>query len=206
MPNFVQRTSEPVGGNLYYTRYNYGGYNYCILGNSAGRVYSGFVLPNCTGYAWGRYMECQGIHSCNLSTGNAKLWYGHTSDGYTRSSTPYLGAVVCWGARNSSGNGHVAIVEKIFSNTDIIWSESNWSGTHSNGRYWRRYRGNPAAYATNILYFQGYILPQTSWDGEDPVPDPDPDPGDPDDYLPEIFFTEVWMMKKKKNRGGKIYT
>lgn len=202
MPNFVQRTSEPVGGNLYYTRTSSGGYNRCILGNSAGRIYAGFVLPNCTGYAWGRYMECQGLPSCNLSTGNAKNWYGHTSDGYTRSQTPYPGAVVCW----TGTYGHVAVVEKVYSNTDIIWSESNWSGTHVNGRYWRRFRGNPAAYAANSLTFQGYILPQTTWDGEDPVPGPDPDPGDPGDWE-DYAYLEWWMFKsKKRKKGGIIYT
>lgn len=50
MPTFTPRTSEPGGGNLWYTRYNYGGYNHCILGNSNGRIYSGCVLPNCVGY------------------------------------------------------------------------------------------------------------------------------------------------------------
>ena len=143
-------------------------------------------------------MECQGLTSCNLSTGNAKNWYGNTSDGYTRSSTPYLGAVICW----TGTYGHVAVVEKIFSNTEIIWSESNWSGTHANGRYWRRFRGNPAAYDTSSLTFQGYILPQTSWDGEDPVPDPDPDPGDPGDWEDYAYFLETWFIKKKKRRKG----
>ena len=200
MPNFVQRTSEPVGGNLYYTKTANGGYNRCILGNSNGRIYPGFVLPNCTGYAWGRYMECQGLTTCNLSTGNAKNWYHNTGDGYARSLTPYLGAVICW----SGTNGHVAIVEKIFSNTDIIWSESNWSGTHANGRYWRRFRGNPATYASSILNFQGYIMPQTSWDGEDPVPDPDPDPGDPGDWDEYASYFEAWMLRRRKKKGGII--
>lgn len=201
--NFTPRLSEPLQGNLYYQRVGYGGYNRCILGNSNGRKYYGCVLPNCTGYAYGRWMECQGVQSSNLSTSNAKLWYGHTSDGYTRSATtPYLGAVICW----TGTYGHVAVVEKIYSNTDILWSESNWSGTASNGRYWRTRRGNPATlYSGAGLTFQGYIYPKTTWDGEDPVPGPDPDPTDPDnpDMTESGWMMEVWAVMKKK-KGGKF--
>lgn len=193
----------PGASNLCYKQVASGGYNRCIYGNSAGRIYAGSVLPNCTGYAWGRFIECQGFTNCNLSTANAGLWYGHTSDGYTRnSSVPYLGAVICW-SYTSGGAGHVAVVEKIYSNTDVVWSESNWSGTISNGRYWRTVRGNPAAYATSKLHFQGYIYPPTQWEGEDPY-GPDPDPSDPDDFDPEVFFTEVWAMKRFRRKGGKF--
>ncbi len=150
-------------------------------------------------------MECQGYTTCNLSTGNAKSWYGHTSDGYTRSSSvPYLGAVICWTGRY----GHVAVVEKIYSNTDILWSESNWSGTHGNGRYWRMKRGNPATlYSSSGLRFQGYIYPTTSWDGEGPTPGPDPDPSDPGDMDESGWVASYWTLKKRKHRkGGKFYT
>lgn len=200
MATFSARTSEPGAGNLWYQRYTYGGYNYCILGNSAGRKYSGCVLPNCTGYAYGRWMECQGYTSCNLSTSNANQWYWHTSDGYYRSSSvPYLGAVICWGSRPGNNYGHVAIVEKIYSNTDIVWTESNWSGTAGNGRYWRTVRGNPANYASSALSFQGYIYPTTTWDGEDPTPDPDP--SDPDDFEPSGWYYANWLLHRKKHKG-----
>lgn len=199
MATFSPRFSEPAGSNAWYLRVGYGGYNRCILGNANGRKYSGCVLPNCTGYAYGRWMECQGYTSCNLSTHNAKLWYGNTSDGYSRSSSvPYLGAVICW----TGTYGHVAVVEKIYSNTDIVWSESNWSGTAGNGRYWRTVRGNPANYATSALSFQGYIYPTTTWDGEDPSPDPDP--SDPDDFEPGEFFPAVFAFRRKKKGGWKL--
>lgn len=204
MATFTPRTSAPGGGNLCYKTRGSGGYNRCILGNSRGRIYSGCVLPNCTGYAWGRFIECQGFTDCSLSTHNAGTWYGHTSDGYTRNhSVPYLGAVICWSYDNG-GAGHVAVVEKIYSNTDILWSESNWSGTTGNGRYWRTIRGNPANFATNTLNFQGYIYPPTQWDGEDPY-GPDPDPSDPDDFEVPERALEVWSIrKKKKHKGGKL--
>ena len=100
------------------------------------------------------------------------------------------------------------MVEKIYSNTDILWSESNWSGTHNNGRYWRMKRGNPATlYSGSGLTFQGYIYPTTSWDGEGPTPGPDPDPSDPGDMDESGWVASYWTLKKRKHRnGGKFYT
>lgn len=98
-------------------------------------------------------------------------------------------------------------MEKVYSNTDVLWSESNWSGTAANGRYWRTRRGNPATlYSSAGLTFQGYILPTTVWDGEDPYPGPDPDPVDPDnpDMDESGWMLEVWAMKKHKKKGGKF--
>lgn len=200
---FTQRFSAPPRGNLLWVRRSSGGYNRIEqTGNGSS---GGWTLPNCTGYAYGRFMECQGITTCDLihSPGaDARNWYGH-SDRYSRGSTPYLGAVICWGAGRY---GHVAIVEQIISNTDIIWSESNWSGRLSGShpeRYWRRIRGNPANY---ISGFQGYIYPPVTWDGEDPTPAPD-DPSGPDD--PDVsgrFFTWMMFKHRKTNKGGKFYT
>ena len=117
MASFSPRNTRPANSNLYYIKTTKGGYNKCIQIQSDGRV-----LPNCTGYAWGRFMECQNnVHSCNLSRANAELWYGNTADGYSRGSTPKLGAVICWHSTRSGG--HVAIVEEIRSNGDILQSD-----------------------------------------------------------------------------------
>lgn len=198
---FQQRTSAPPVGSSLWVRTDYGGYNR-ILQTGNGST-GGWTLPNCTGYAYGRFMECMNVTSCTLkhSPGaNANNWYGYTSDGYARGSTPYLGAVICW----SGGTwGHVAIVEKIYSNTDIVWSESNWSG-NLNGpypqRYWRRLRGNPASYLGG---FQGYIYPPVTWDGEDPTPTPDdPDAGEGESSGPILDFW--WYLFRNKKKGGKF--
>ena len=75
----VTRTTAPEADNLYYIKTTNGGYNRCIKIQS-----DGSVLPNCTGYAWGRFIECQlGVHDCRLSRANAELWYGNTADGYS---------------------------------------------------------------------------------------------------------------------------
>ena len=56
---FHRRTSVPAIDNPYYVKTTGNGYNPCSLGNSAHGLrpsdYS--VLPNCVGYAWGRFHE-----------------------------------------------------------------------------------------------------------------------------------------------------
>lgn len=115
--------------------------------------YKGCVLPNCTGYAYGRFMECQGIKKCNLSIGDAGDWYYNTSDGYNRSREPKLGAVICWG-------GHVAVVEQIHKNGEITWSASNYAI----GPYFEIVTGRPEK---KYGGFKGYIHPPTEWTGVD---------------------------------------
>lgn len=146
---FVPRLTIPSNTDLNWIKTTYGGYNHCILGSPS--YGTGSVLSNCTGYAWGRWRELLG-HDHNLSTGNASNWYGHTSDGYQRGSTPKLGAVACWG----TGDGHVAIVEHI-TLTYIRCSESGWGWSD----YFRVTDFNLSMYKSGHV-FQGFIyLPIT---------------------------------------------
>lgn len=115
----------------------------CTLGN-------GELTGQCTGYAWGRFMEILGS-SPKLSTANAGMWYSYTSDGYERGSTPKLGAVLCMGKPGAAG--HVAIVEKINSDGSIVTSESGYS---SSKRFWTSTR-RPPNYCNSPYYFQGFI-------------------------------------------------
>ena len=128
---FTPRLTIPDPTDKYWIKQGYGGYNRCVLGSPA---YSyGSVLSDCTGYAWGRFLELLQATDCNLSTANAGAWYGHTSDGYARSTTtPKLGAVVCWGG--SGVQGHVAVIEQIFYNSGgsvdhCVVSQSGWGWT-----------------------------------------------------------------------------
>lgn len=123
---FVPRRSVPAITNLNYLHNSCGGLNYCIL------RYNGTVLPNCVGYAWGRFMEILGS-TPKLSRGDAGTWYGNTSDGYTRSSKPQLGAVACWAKPGAAG--HVAIVEQINSDGSIVISQSGYSRSWEH-RFW----------------------------------------------------------------------
>lgn len=164
MATFTPRTTTPADDNLYYIKTTKGGYNKCIQIQSDGRV-----LPNCTGYAWGRFMECQtNVHNCNLSRANAELWYPFVADGYQRGSTPKLGAVICWHSTRSGG--HVAIVEEIKPNGDIVTSNSAYSGKYF---YMKTLSPSNNYYMGSAYTFQGFIYNPTSFDPPTP-PTPTP--------------------------------
>lgn len=157
---FQRRLTAPSSTNKYYIKTTKGGYNRCIQIKP-----DGSVLPNCVGYAWGRYCEEQNIHNCRLSRGNAENWYGY-NDGYARGNTPKLGAVICWHSTRSGG--HVAIVEKINNDGSILTSNSAYNGS----RFYLKtlYRSNNY-YMGRAYTFQGFIYPDTDFvDPDTPIP------------------------------------
>ncbi len=137
--NFTPRTTAPSYSDRYWINTAYGGLNECILisGNSC--------LPNCVGYAWGRAYEILGSRP-RLAKTNANTWYNYTADGYARGSTPKVGSIVCW---NFGQYGHVAVVEKVYSNTSIDISESSYNGARFKYLNINPYTANPG--------LQGYI-------------------------------------------------
>lgn len=111
---------------------------------------SGYGMPNCTAYAWGRAYEILGTKP-NLSNGNANQFWGYnlSRNSYAYGTTPQLGAIVCW---NGSECGHVAVVEAISGNKVTI-SESAWSGA-----FFRTYSYTIGSEnSTSVGGFQGYI-------------------------------------------------
>lgn len=149
--SYTPRTSAPGSGDPYWTKTTYGGYNQQILGSPS--AWSGSVLANCTGYVHGRWMELGGATSeYNLSNGNANTYWGH-ADGYERGQEPRLGAVLCLGG---GSYGHVAIVEEIFDNGDIMVSESNYG--RAVFEYVRRYKSTGYKRSGGTVGgFQGFI-------------------------------------------------
>lgn len=112
----------------YYIQKSKGGYNPCIKGNDKYMppLCSGSVLPNCVGYATGRYNQRLNIGSCKyLGNADAKNFLSFAKkQGLKTGSKPEVGACMVW---SSSGAGHVAIVEKVKSSTEVVTSESGWS-------------------------------------------------------------------------------
>lgn len=149
---FVPRLTAPLATDKYWIHTSRGGLNDCI------HISGGSVLPNCVGYTWGRFYELIG-EKPRLSRGNAEDWYGNTADGYKRSAVPKLGAVACWRKGNvgnsADGCGHVAIVEEIKPNGDIVCSNSAYGGT----RFYIQTYVKSANYNSGALTFQGFILP-----------------------------------------------
>lgn len=88
---------------------------------------SGYGLPNCTCYAWGRFYEISGVYPSNLPLGNGGEWFpsaveqGYYETGYT----PALGAVACYSS-TIGGSGHVAIVEVINADGSFTISQSGY--------------------------------------------------------------------------------
>jgi surface antigen len=146
MNEFIPRTRAPAASNPCWINTQYGGYNKCIVIRP-----NGSVLPNCTGYAWGRWRELLGKDP-KLSTGHARNWYGYL-DGYSRGKVPALGAVACWGGTKY---GHVAIVESIGPNY-IMVSQSNYGGAAF--EYVRCNRQPGGGYTSHLgnTAFQGFI-------------------------------------------------
>lgn len=161
---------------------------------------SGYGMPNCTCYAYGRYAEARNAWA-NLPTSDAKDWYGQAT-GFTRSSTtPALGSVICWGC-TSSGPGHVGIVETIATNGDIQVSMSHWSArTNPNIPYWELVtiyasNGYEWPWLGSDYYFQGFIY--NDW-GAGPSPPTPPTPGTtPTGALEQKRRKTVGYIRKKR--------
>lgn len=105
---FIKRTNAPVREDAHY-------YSDNIF------FQSGYGLPNCTCYAWGRWYELLN-EKPKLCINNAKDWYNF-NDGYARSQEPKVGAVACY---DGGQYGHVAIVEEIYSDGTMLISESDY--------------------------------------------------------------------------------
>lgn len=148
---FKPRLSAPSATDKNWIHYTDGGYNYCI------EISRGSCLPNCVGYAWGRWREILG-QSPKLSKGNANTFWNFP-DGYDRTHYPRLGSVICW---DGGQYGHVGIVEAYDQTTGkITASMSAYGGTR-----WYLYELMPPYTYKERFKLQGFIhLP-----GSKPLP------------------------------------
>lgn len=147
MTEFVKRTTKPTKDKYYYSDniFQASGYGmWDSKGNERG---------NCTAYAWGRFYELTGKYP-KLCTSNAENWYKY-NDGYERSKTPKLGAVIVWSkgkiGNAKDGAGHVAVVEEIYPDGSILTSNSGWKSTFF---YMKKI---PSNYKLNGYKFEGFI-------------------------------------------------
>lgn len=163
---FIPRFEAPSYDNKYYLTINYDGYNRCL------DINNGSVLSNCVGYAYGRFMECQDLKDCRLSTGNAKNFYSNASDGYVRGQEPKLGAIICF---DGGQYGHIAVVEEI---TDEYINCSNSMYGGSKFYMKKYYKKDGYSFQGNTGYYkcQGFIYPEEKFKDEEPIPEPIPEP------------------------------
>ena len=137
---FKMRTSKPEAGNKYYITKANGGYSDAIKGSPTDKDCD--VLSNCVGYAYGRFNEIGGYGYCKyLRPVNAENFIQYKGTSLKTGQTPKLGACMVWqkGAtlNGSDGAGHVAIVEKVVSDTEVYTSESGWG---SSNPFWNKTR------------------------------------------------------------------
>lgn len=135
------------------------GWNPCILGNKKHRDPVLNVLPNCTGWATGRFNEKGNYGECKyLGNTNAENYIGYVkSQKLTLSQTPQVGACMVWNGEGELA-GHVAIVEIANTVADVDTSESNWSDKkpYITKKRKKGTKGNWGA--GKGLVFRGFIL------------------------------------------------
>lgn len=156
--SYTPRTTTPETGDLRFTMSSAGGYVTTDFPGSP-QAWAGSVLANCVGYVHGRWMEIGNTNTdYRLSHGDAKTYYPQAEGIFERGQEPKLGAILCLDGSNisSSNAGHVAIVEEIYENGDVMVSESNYG--RAVFEYVRRYKSTGYKRAGGTVGgFQGFI-------------------------------------------------
>lgn len=155
---FKMRTTKPEAGNKYYITKSKGGYSDAIQGSPTDKDCN--VLSNCVGYAYGRFNEIGGYGKCKyLYPTNAENFMQYKGS-LTVGQVPKVGACMVWqkgtSLKGSDGAGHVAIVEKVVSDTEVITSESGWKASRP---FWNQTRKKGSGnWGQNANYkFLGFI-------------------------------------------------
>lgn len=128
--------------------------NYYSKSNS---FYPSFV-DNCTWYCWGRQLEL-GVPKAELSkklpTSNAENWYKDTS--YEKRNYASIGDIIVYSAGKGhyakDGEGHVAIVEYVYDNGNLMISESG-----TNMKFQTRIIKPPYNFYLNVKNKKNYKL------------------------------------------------
>lgn len=109
--SFEPRLTSPSRNNAYYNR----------TLNAFSQT--GYGMPNCTAYVYGRIYEITG-EAPAIKRGSAGDWWfiNKRNDYYEYGSEPKIGAIACW-------SNHVAVVEIIDGDTMTI-SQSHWGGNY----------------------------------------------------------------------------
>lgn len=140
---------------------------------------TGYGMPNCTAYAWGRFWEIGDPLNTGANKPNPNDLPGYWSGGYwwpnvntsvyQTGQLPQLGAVICF-EDTSGGDGHVAIVEQIFNDGEyIVTSNSAYGSTYFYTQ--TLYRSNNYCWTGSNNHFyrtQGFIY--NPFGGDTPTP------------------------------------
>ena len=157
-------------------RTDYGGYSPCTTGNK--ECFEGCTLNNCVGAAWGLMglyednpNEKVGFIKASTYPQDAGSWWndGQPSkwDTHERGLSPKPGSIICY-------TKHVAFVNEVLDNGDLICISSAWKSSNPNGlEFVRVYKDSGYAWRSDLAgTFQGFIY------GEGSSPSPFPDVSD----------------------------
>lgn len=125
--------TRPQKGNKYFIPKSMGGYNPCILGNPKalyGRDKEFPNLPNCVGWAIGRFNMIAGNTKCDYcyvpGHSNAKqLLENAKAQGLKTGREPQVGGIMVW-TGGSDGYGHVGVCETKIGKI-VKLSQSGWT-------------------------------------------------------------------------------
>ena len=157
---FVPRTVPPQIGEKWWDIK----YNKCLS------ISNGTVLPNCVGYAYGRFAEILGEFHPDLPMCNAGMWLDELkkkTSSLKWGTTPKLGAVAVW--KEPGAYGHVGVVEYIYEDGSLMLSESGY-GSGWNKRFWNSGPRVAPNWYGSPYQFQGFIYNPGTEDVENVAP------------------------------------
>ncbi|MGZ6751330.1 MAG: CHAP domain-containing protein [Nocardioides sp.] len=120
------------------------------------RMYSGH---NCTNYAAYRMVRSGLPNTRPWDGGGNAMYWGHYMSSIT-DDTPRVGAVAWWDAyqRPAGSVGHVAYVEQVISNDEIVVSQDSWGGDFS----WARITRSSGSWPSGFVHFNDVPLENTA--------------------------------------------
>ena len=177
----------------------------------AGQAGNYYAMPNCTRYCYGRWWSFMGSQPSGLyGLGNAEDWWSNVS-AYQRGQVPKLGAIACFADGPYSGLGHVAIVEKIYADGSVLFSNSAYKGAmfylrcgtiasnyHTAAHGYRSYESS--------YRFQGFIYYPDEFDNVEGTNPPAPPGPNPEGYgmNPLIRYYAKKQIYRNQGRGSAI--
>lgn len=127
------------------------GYPHAGYGAANGRMYwRMYAGHNCTNYVAYRMIK-NGMSAERPWSGSGMAYNWGIANARITDQTPQVGAVAWWN-RNTGGvgsSGHVAYVEKVISNREIVISEDSWGGDFD----WRRIVKDGSGWPSGFIHF-----------------------------------------------------
>jgi len=118
-----------------------------------------FAGHNCTNYVAYRLIQ-SGMPDVRPWEGNGNASNWGVAMAAITDQTPTVGSVAWYKPHvtPAGGNGHVAIVEQVISDTEIIVSEDYWGGDF----YWRRITKSGGGWPSGFIHFNDRVVQPTS--------------------------------------------